>query len=303
MKNLCVIDLGTNTFNMLISDRKGQRIFNEKIAVKLGKDGINKSIITEEAYNRAIQAMRHFKEKADQYDADLIVAIATSAVRNASNGRQLTSDILLHTGIDVRVITGLEEAGLIYQGVRAALHLGADANLIIDIGGGSVEFIVGNHHDIFWSQSFEIGAQRLFDMFHTADPIPMEQIAALNSYLEDKLVPLFEACKQYNPAILIGSSGTFDTLAEIDWIKKGGPLDGNTPTEYLLSAIDYMSIANDIVHKSREERLAIPGMIEMRVDMVVVACLLINFIRRRLQLEDIRVSSFSLKEGVLHSML
>ncbi len=288
---------------MLIADGNGQRIFNEKIAVRLGKDGINKGIITDEAYSRAIRTMTYFKEKAVQHNADLIVAIATSAVRNAANGQQLVSDILAHTGIQIRVITGLEEANLIYQGVRAALHLGTDTNLIIDIGGGSVECIVGNHQQILWSQSFEIGAQRLYDLFHISDPIPPEQIIALNNYLESQLQPLINASALYKPTALIGSSGTFDTLAEIDWIKKGGPLNGNTPTEYLLSSMDYISISDDIVCKSREERLGIPGMIDIRVDMVVVACLLINFIRKRLQLEDIRVSSYALKEGVLHSML
>lgn len=303
MKNFCIIDLGTNTFNMLIADPAGQRVYSEKIAVKLGKDGINKGIITDEAFERAIQAMMYFKEKATREDAGQIVAIATSAVRNASNGQKLMYEIFQKTGVRVKVISGLEEAELIYKGVRAALSLGEDISLIIDIGGGSVEFILGDHQRMYWSQSFEIGAQRLYDLFHTSDPIPPSRVDALNEYLETKLQPLFTATLLHRPIVLVGSSGTFDTLAEIDWIKKGGPLNSNTPTEYLLAQPDYQSIAEEIIAKPREARMNIPGMIDMRVDMVVVACVLINFIKKRLNLRDIRVSSYALKEGVLYSML
>jgi exopolyphosphatase / guanosine-5'-triphosphate,3'-diphosphate pyrophosphatase len=303
LKNIAIIDLGTNTFNLLISNTAKQKIYNEKIAVKLGKGGISKGYITEEAMDRALSALIRYKQISEDHGADQIYAIATSAVRSAANGNELIEKTLEKTGIKIQVIDGEQEAELIYLGVRSALDLGTEKSLIVDIGGGSVEFIIADRQQIFWKKSFEIGAQRLLDRFHKTDPIPTAEINNLEMYLEGVLQPVSQAAALYKPVTLAGSSGTFDTLAEINIIRKNEKTDYGKLTEYTLEIHEFEKLFSLIISKSRPERMAIPGMIEMRVDMIVVACGLIDFVLKKYDLQRIRVSSYSLKEGVLEKAI
>ena len=167
--------------------------------------------------------------------------------------------------------------------------------MIIDIGGGSVEFIIANDHEVQWMRSIEIGGQRLMDMFHNNDPIDQSDIDKLNSFLSIELEEVFQKCYRHNVKKLIGSAGSFDTLQEMLLKSTYGKEHDNS-----ILPIDYFhSICNDLISKKREERLKIPGMIAMRVDMIVVATLLIKLLIEELDLNQIRVSAFALKEGVL----
>lgn len=305
-ERIAIIDLGTNTFHLLIAEKNHHSadvILNEKVSVKIGQGGISKNFIVAEAYERAIKTLVGFKRLMDENHVQRTFAFATSAVRNARNGYVLVKDIKEKTGIEVNVISGDIEADLIYHGVKYAMDLGKSKSLIMDIGGGSVEFIICNHEKIFWKQSFEIGAQRLLDLFHKEDPIPNEEIEKLVSYLDEKLVPLFEAAEQYKPVTLVGSSGTFDTLCDIDVNQKGLNFSLKEEKEYTLSLNDFEKIAFDILSKTKEERMEIPGMIEMRVDMIVVANILIQVIINRLKVQKIRCCAYALKEGVLSKVL
>jgi exopolyphosphatase / guanosine-5'-triphosphate,3'-diphosphate pyrophosphatase len=305
-KRIAVIDLGTNTFHLLIVECIGddQKIlFKDRVAVKIGKGGINNSVITDDAMLRALNALKNFRKTIDEYKVDTICATATSAVRSAQNGNELVALIKKETGIEVQVISGDKEAELIYYGVKSALNLGDEKSLIVDIGGGSVEFIICDGKGIFWKQSFEIGAQRLLDLFHVHDPIRREDIVKLHAYLQEKLLPLRQACAQYKPTVLVGSSGSFDTISDIDAFSKGMTISIEQKKEYLLKVDSFERIYWDMIHKNKEQRLRIPGMIEMRVDMIVVAVYLIKFVMESYDIHKIRVSSYALKEGVLSKIL
>ena len=131
-------------------------------------------------------------------EVEKVLAFGTSALRNAKNGAEIISRIKSTHRIDTQIISGDEEAGYIYKGVNLALHLGKEKSLIIDIGGGSVEFIIGNGEEIFWKQSFEIGAQRLLERFQKHDPILPSEIDEINLYFQERLVPLLEAIRFIN---------------------------------------------------------------------------------------------------------
>jgi exopolyphosphatase/guanosine-5'-triphosphate,3'-diphosphate pyrophosphatase len=305
-RTIAILDLGTNTFHLLIvqkGDNDMRVVHKEKLAVKIGKGGITKGFISAEAYERALKTIISFKETSDKFGVTEIYATATSAIRNARNGYQLVKDIKTRTNIDVNIISGEREAELIYLGVKSAMELGKSTSLVVDIGGGSVEFILCNNDTIFWKGSFEIGAQRLLDMFHKSDPISTEDTQSLVDYLDEKLIPLKEAAIQFKPVTLIGASGTFDTLVDIDTIKKGLDFSIEDEKEYTLLVDEFEKIFFDIISKNKEDRLRIPGMIEMRVDMIVVACSLIFFVISRFSIQKIRVSSYALKEGVLNKVL
>jgi exopolyphosphatase / guanosine-5'-triphosphate,3'-diphosphate pyrophosphatase len=169
----------------------------------------------------------------------------------------------------------------------------------MDIGGGSVEFVICNRDQIFWKKSFDIGAQRLLDWFHNIDPIPQNEIDKINAFFDKELTPLKEQLGKYNPKDLIGSSGTFDTLSEIYQHKKNRFLTGDE-TELLLTVAGFEEIYHEIITKGKTERLKIPGMIEMRVDMIVVASCLVKYILDITGIEHVRVSAHSLKEGMIY---
>jgi exopolyphosphatase/guanosine-5'-triphosphate,3'-diphosphate pyrophosphatase len=161
-----------------------------------------------------------------------------------------------------------------------------------------VEFIIADHDEVFWKQSFEIGAQRLLEKFQKHDPILPAEINQLEDYFDQSLQPLWAVLQKYNPVVLVGSSGTFDTLSDIFCIThdiQKSPEEIETP----LTPEGFYDIYREIVLKNRQDRLEIPGMIEMRVDMIVVACCLIKFLLEKHPFNRIRVSTYSLKEGVL----
>ncbi|MEM9672386.1 MAG: exopolyphosphatase [Bacteroidota bacterium] len=303
-KQVATIDLGTNTFHLLIAELDSEIFFRivyrERIPVMIGRGGINQGIIKEDAKQRALDALSHFKEKLDTFGVleDNVHCTATSAIRNAKNGQELVDSIFQKTGIRVDVISGDKEAEYIYYGVRQAVPLGSKSALIMDIGGGSVEFIICNQDEIHWKQSFEIGAQRLLDRFDIQDPITQANISDLNGYFNDRLAPLAEIVKEYQPNTLIGASGTFDTLSDIYVLESNLEVDKEA-TELPLSHDAFQRMLNAFSKKNREERLQIPGMIEMRVDMIVVASWLINYILEAYGLQEIRISSYALKEGLL----
>lgn len=277
-------------------------MYREKTAVKIGAKGINKGMITSEAADRALTALTRFKEVLEREKVDHVYATATSAIRNASNGKQLVKLIKTETGISTRIISGLQEAEYIYYGVKKAMDIGDVPALIMDIGGGSIEFIIGTNNEILWKQSFEIGGLRMVEKFHKHDPISPEEIGAVQNYLKDNLEELFAVCSKYKPTTLIGSSGTFDTLSDIYRLQNNLERTEDQ-TELPLTMGSFTGIYQEFLKKTKEERLAIPGMIPLRVDMIVVASVLIDYVIQKIGITDIRVSAYALKEGVLLSTL
>jgi len=303
LMRVAIIDMGTNTFHLLMAevDADGFLItYREKVPVKIGMGGINHGYITEAGIERALSAMRSFKKTLQEVGIEKVLAFGTSALRNARNGEEVVRKIEAETGIQTQIISGLKEAEYIYKGARAAIKMGLEKSLIIDIGGGSVEFIIGNEKEIFWSHSFEIGGQRLLERFQKHDPIRRDEIKSLFDFFSIELQQLLDALKTHQPNLLIGSSGTFDTLSDMYCMRNEIPLKDLPETPFNMDA--FTDMYEELVAKDRAARMQIAGMIEMRVDMIVVACCLIKFLLSIHSFRQIRVSSYSLKEGVLASM-
>lgn len=307
---IAAIDLGTNTFHLLVIERPAaagddfQVLHKEKIAVVIGQGGISKGYINEAAQERMFDALKQFRKTLDKYQVlpENISITATSALRNASNKEEIVKKVLQDFQLGIQVISGEQEAEYIYYGVKTALFIGESPALIMDIGGGSVEFIIGSHQKIFWKKSFEIGAQRLLDMFMQHDPISQEDVKHLKDYVAEKLQSLTQAVATFRPQVLIGSSGTFDTLDEINLRRK--KIDTlNYEKESAFSTQNFEEMYGDLLGKNRAQRLAIPGMIEMRVDMIVVASCLLHCVLSSYQLPQVRVSPYALKEGLISKQL
>jgi len=300
------MDLGTNTFHLLIAEgniNDFREIVHEHIAVKLGEGGINKDIILRAAFERGINTMKDFTRQIRDNKVQQIRAIATSALRNASNGKDFIREVKKETGIEIEVVDGEREATFIYEGVKAAGLLTPESSLIMDIGGGSVEFIICNDKNLVWKQSFEIGAARLMEKFHHADPIPPAAIEALELYLEHALSDLFKAVKDTNIYNLIGSSGAFETFAELAAFKRSDVFDLKKIKNYVFDYEELLDVTDRLLLSTHAEREANPLIIPVRVDMIVVASLITRYILQKLAINHVALCTYSLKEGVLAGMM
>jgi exopolyphosphatase/guanosine-5'-triphosphate,3'-diphosphate pyrophosphatase len=291
-----IIDLGTNTFHLLIAEDT-KIIHEEKFPVRMGLGGINQNIINEAGIERSLACLQRFAETCKALNATNIQAFGTSALRNASNGQAVADSIQKETGIPVTIISGDEEARLIYQGIRAGVPLGSAKNLLMDIGGGSVEFIIGNQIEIFWKQSLEVGGQRLVERFHQYDPIAQSELHALREYLTEALIPLKAPLSEHKPKILVGSSGTFETLSDIFCVRENIP--NQKLPESPLTLARFYEIHKDLTGMTKAQRIAMPGMMVWRAEMIVVTCQLLHFLLNMHRFDEIKVSRYSLKEGVL----
>jgi len=306
MKKIGIIDLGTNTFNLLIAElnTSGYTILKKKkIPVKLGEGGITKDFITSEAYQRGLSALQAYKNTLGKFEVDEFYAVATSAIRCANNGPQFVKDAKDKLGIHIHVIDGDQEADLIYKGVRQSISLEDKPKLIIDIGGGSTEFIIANQKQSFWRKSYQLGAARLLETFQPKDPITSEDVSILESHFEEVLQEMFEMTEAYEVNCLIGSSGSFDTLAEMICCKNGSPTNWKKNKYYRFDMHDYNQIQRIIYESTLDERLKMEGLIPMRADMIVICIVMINYILNRLTLHDLRVSSYALKEGLINEII
>ncbi len=299
-----VIDLGTNTFHLLIAEvAEGSFsiLHKEQIAVKLGEGGIERGEIAPAAYERGMQAMNRFRQLLDTYEKIPVEALATSALRNASNSTQFIREVADRFAIPIRLITGEEEAEFIYRGVLASLPLPAPQVLVMDIGGGSVEFILGTGEKVLWKQSFEVGCARLITRFHRHDPMTSDERESLFKYLDAELAPLKKACQIYGFEVLVGSAGSFESLIELkqDLLKKESDLINGGCQD--LSLGDFHQLYEILVASTHDERLKMRGLADYRVEMMVAAVCLIDWVVRQCGVKKIWCSPNSLKEGALFS--
>lgn len=294
-----VIDLGTNTFHLLIVEKlpngNTDEVFRKRVFVKLASAGIQ--AIGPAPFQRGLNAMVHFHQVLEKYQVKNIRAIGTAALRTASNGNEFVQLIAQKTGIGIQLIDGTEEARLIFQGVKEAYPLKEDKILIMDIGGGSVEFIIANQSGIKWSQSFPIGVAVLFKSFHKNDPISSTEIQEINRELTQILCPLFDALKQHAVDKLIGASGTFDVL-ELFLSK-----ENNASLYATIPVASYTDFSKKIIFTTVADRLKLQRLPDSRADLIVVALVLIDFIVKAANIHTIITSPYAMKEGVLAEMI
>lgn len=295
-----VIDLGTNTFHLLIAEAKSNRqlneLYRERVFIKLAENGIE--TIGNAPYQRAITALRNFKKVLDKFQIEKVKAIGTAALRTASNGKTFIEQVKKELGIEIELISGTREAILIHKGVMQAVPIATNNDfLIMDIGGGSVEFILANTKGVVWAESFPIGAAVLYKKFHRQNPITSEEVLQLHQFLDMQLIPLFKIIEKHPVANLIGSAGTFDVI-EVNLVKeKIHPLYG------YISIEGFKAFYQKVVPTTFEQRLKMAAIPNVRADMIVVALILIDYIVNKIDIKSITVSTYSMKEGVLGELI
>jgi|ERR1700757_237028 len=295
---VAIIDLGTNTFGLLIVDIQGNKyktIHQSREVVKLGQENIIDNILPPEAFKRGVTALCNLSKIIKEYKAETIRAFATSAIREASNANNFILEVKKQTNIDIEIISGDKEAELIYYGNKMAVEIGEEPCLIMDIGGGSNEFIIANNTSVFWKQSFKLGVARLLNMFKPENPISEKTKQSIIEYLKIELRPLLIELKKYSIHTLIGSSGAFESVLNMIGKEEIKP----NKTCYDINLEDYHIISKKTIHSTAEERILMPGLIPMRRDMIVLSYILIDFILNNVQVKKITLSTYSLKEGAI----
>ncbi len=304
---IAIIDLGTNTFNLLIAEVKNDKTYTilseTKYPAKLGKGGINNKTITPEAFERGFKALETHLETISQFNVDQITCFATSAIRSASNGKTFVSQVKEKYNLNINVIQGNKEAELIYDGVKQVVPIGKENILIMDIGGGSTEFIIANKNEVVWKHSFNIGAARMLDLIQPSEPIKAEEIHKLEEYISNELELLFAEIKKHKIVRLVGSSGSFDTIAAMIAVEEHPHLDLTKTTSYKIEKNLFERLHQKYLNSTIEERLKMKKMESHRAEMIVLASSFIKFTIEKLNIQEVFQCNYALKEGAIYQIL
>jgi exopolyphosphatase/guanosine-5'-triphosphate,3'-diphosphate pyrophosphatase len=292
-----LIDLGTNTFNLIIAEvveGEIKQMFSTKEGVALGMGGINEKRISEDAMQRAVECLKRYKSICAEYNSERIVAIGTSAIRDASNQRDFIERVGVETGITIQVVSGEEEARLIYDGVRQTYSFD-EKSIIMDIGGGSTEFILADSEGIIDLISLNIGVSRIFQLFIFQDPLSKEDIKKIEDYLEINSKGFFDSIKCH---CLVGASGTFETYYEL--VHKVPFPSKRNPEQIEFSV--FMEELDGIIHSTQKQRDENEFIVPIRKKMAPIAAVKTRWVINKLGVKRIFVSPLSLKEGALNQV-
>lgn len=300
---IAIIDMGTNTFNLLIAEPfqngKFKKIYSDRIAVKLGEGSINQGFISPVPYQRGLDAMISYQNKIKDYNVTHIKAIATAAIRSATNGQQFTQDVKSFTGIDVEVIQGDREAELIFKGAKHADKAHGKDALIMDIGGGSTEFMIVKNNELIWKKSYPLGAALLLQKFNPENPIEKKTLLNITSHLQQSLNELINNIIIHQPQTLVGTSGAFDSFVDMLSALHNTKAISDEQTSYEINLNQFFDLYNNVISSTNDERKEMKGLIPMRIDMIVLSFILAKYIIQVSSVKQFFCCTYSLKEGAL----
>jgi exopolyphosphatase / guanosine-5'-triphosphate,3'-diphosphate pyrophosphatase len=295
---LAVIDCGTNTFHLLVvevkPDRQFRQVYKQRQYVRLGQEGLDH--IGAAPFHRGIDCIAFFKEKMADLGVERYRAFGTEALRRADNGPAFVEAVRDSSGVEIHLISGDEEARLIHLGVKQAVPFIEGKTLVMDIGGGSVEFIVASEDEVFWAQSFPIGVQVLFSRFQKSDPILPKEIAAIHQHFDEILEPLHAMLRQHETPWLTGASGSFEVVEDMLTRAREHPLHA------IISLEEFYPIHEKIIHANFDERMNMPGLPPERVELIAVAFVLMDYVVKKAGIQQIVTSAYAMKEGMLLEM-
>lgn len=300
---IAVIDLGTNTCNLLIAEINGSDykiLYQGKEHVKLLHNKKSENWIREDAYSRVSMALNNHIRKINDFGAKQVKLIATSAVREAANRDEFLDFLRSRTDLEANVVTGEQEAELIYHGVLLAFKSIEEPSLILDIGGGSNELIIANHNGIVWKDSIMAGMSRTINLFEISDPITPDETTELRRFFQYQNMDAIKNSKKIAVGTLIGCSGAFDTIADI--IDKSEP-GTKKRIKQNLELYDFIKVYEKIIKSTHAERKIMKGMDPVRVDLIIPAIILINQIVSDIGIEKIYQTDYALREGVMYDLL
>lgn len=299
MEKYSVIDIGSNSIRLLNAVVKDNEIVSAKKYLNMTRlgFGVDKTkILSDESMSKSIEALKKYNEMIVEFGGKFIGAYATSAVRDSNNKQEFLDAVKKENNIKIEVISGEEEALLGYYGVLAGLK-DARKVLIIDIGGGSTELILGDKEKIHSAVSLNIGAVRMTDKYITSDLVQNVEKENIISFVNKLIGVEVEKIKAFNPDVVVGIGGTITTIAAIDLQMQ--EYDREKIHNYEVSFDVIRAINSDLERKKLEERKKIPGLQPKRADIIYAGGIILEMIMDASKLCNISVSDYDNLEGAL----
>lgn len=298
---IAAIDIGTNSVHIIIvqvrPDRSFEIIDREKEMVRLGSGGLGGRSLTEPAMLAALQALGKFTRLAESHDVDEIVAAATSAVREADNGREFLNAIRQRTGIQVRVISGTEEARLIHRAAVYGVDVSGGAAVVIDIGGGSVELTQGTGARTHVARSVKLGVIRLTEQFVRSDPLSRRDERQMVSHITETIAPTVEKIVAHGFDRVVGTSGTILSLGALA-VGEERAVGSDDLRNRRVSAKQIRRLRRDVCALDLAGRLRLPGLDPRRADLAVAGSILLDTILRQIGAVELTLCDLALREGL-----
>lgn len=301
MRTLAAIDCGSNSFHLLVvrvddAGHSWEIIAKDKEMVRLAA-ALEAEELTAAAMDRGVAALRRFRLLAEEHGAERIVAVATSAVREARNGELFIARALREAGVTVECISGPEEARLIYLGVTSAINFRGRKAAIVDIGGGSTELVIGTATELRFARSLKLGAVRLHEQYLNTDPVTTDGYYGVIAHVKGSLHQLLPLMREVGYDFLIASSGTALTLAELDALDLGldpKGLNGYHLTRERLRELEYRLCALPL-----KERAKLPGLPPRRADIIVAGAGILGTLMDELGMSELVTCERALREGIV----
>ena len=306
MPKLAVLDIGTNSIHMVLAEVQpdySYKILDRfKDMTRLGDGVFTSRRLSDQAMMRGLEVIRTLVNLARNKGYEQIEGVATSAVREARNGGEFLDHVMQQTGLTVRVITGAEEARLIFLGVQNSVALPESPTLVIDIGGGSVEVIVGNREAIFQARSLKLGAIRLKDLYLSKTPPSKAMLRDLEAAVTAQLKNALGSYKTKRVEQIIATSGMAGNLAEVIHLQRTGrPLPQLNLAR--VSAKDIAAVEKRLAGASLKTRLAMPGLDPKRVDTLLPAAIVFRILLELLQKTELTLCDKAIREGIIYDFI
>lgn len=298
---ISVLDLGSNSFHVLVADAdEGGAlvpVLREREMLHLGTEVARHGHIPDAARREAVSVVTHLTELAKRAGVERHLAVATSALRDASNGPDVIAELKTATGTHVRVLDGIDEARLAYLGVRASVAVTADPTLVLDLGGGSLEFAVGSSTHVAWAATTDLGVSRLSAKIER-DPIRAKDVAALEQRVDEGLRPVLGPVRGHAPETVVAVGGTVRALARVLAARTGRWLPA-TLNQFVIRPAELDELTAELQGLDAAGRAELPGMKSRRADRAHIAATVLRRTVERLGVDEVVVSDWGLREGAI----
>lgn len=299
---IAAIDIGTNSIHMVIADAVGVGAFEvvdrERDVVQIGRGSFAAGRLRRAAIERSVDALTRFAQLARRQQCDRILCTATAAVREAQNGGEFLQLARSLAGITPRVIPAEEEGRLIYLAIKGALQIGPKASLIVDIGGGSLQLVVGDEEKLRVATSAPVGALRLTELFLPSDPPTRGQVQKLRREIRRQTRGVLERVAEFGPRVAYGSSGSIHALAQLAHQEESGEAITQI-NGHFLSTEAVTRLARRLSRMSIAQREKLPGLDARRAEIILPGAMVLEHVLKEAGLDGITISDFGVREGLV----
>ena len=301
---IAAIDIGTNSFHLVIAKINEKKRFTvmtrDKEVVRLGSSSNDMKYISDESMQRGIETLKRFKLICESYNAE-IIAVATSATREALNRDVFLSKVLEETGIEINIVSGYEEARLIYLGVLQSLDIFNKKILLVDIGGGSTEFLIGENGNVKFASSLKIGAVRLTHKFSLDEKVDKTDLKNSKQFVKGAINQVVRNLENEKYDLAIGSSGTINNIGSIisAEVNQSSEIDVNLNGFVIKKKALNIALNKIYSSETRSERLSIPGLDPKRADIITAGGVILEQIFSELKIDKMTFSGYALREGII----